>query len=109
MDWQRRSSGDNYASLSGHDFLIGTRTRRVIDCVIFSKKCAICESHTRKGKGLGAKLGSPDPEAEDVTTVAVIEDNTNDIMAAGVPNNDEELGVVITSAAPDEIFLLIPR
>ena len=45
---------------------------------------------------------APDPEAEGITAAAVIEDHTNNIMADGVPNNDEELGTGITSAAPDE-------
>ena len=38
MGWQRRSSGNNYASLSGHGFLVGAHTRRVIACVVFFKE-----------------------------------------------------------------------
>ena len=38
MGWQRRTSGNTYASLSGHGYLIGAHTRRVIACEVFSKK-----------------------------------------------------------------------
>ena len=41
--WQRQSSSNNYASLSGHGFLSGVHTRCVIICVVFSKKCSVCE------------------------------------------------------------------
>jgi len=43
MGWQHRSSGNKYASLSGHIFLIGIHTCRVVACIVFSKKCSICE------------------------------------------------------------------
>jgi len=44
FEWQRRASGNSSASLSGHGFLIGVHTRRIIACVVFSKKCAICDT-----------------------------------------------------------------
>ena len=48
IGWQRQSSGNNYASLSGHMFLIGVHTHCVIICVIFSKKCSVCENRRNK-------------------------------------------------------------
>ena len=62
MGWQRRSSGNNYASLSGHAFLIGGHTRRVIGCVVFSKKCSICTKRgTPKTSSIITSSSSPSP------------------------------------------------
>ena len=48
MGWNKRSSGHIYNSLSGHAFIIGAHTRRIIDCVVFSKKCDICTKRMNK-------------------------------------------------------------
>ena len=50
MGWNKRSSGHKYDSLSGHAFIIGVYTRRIIDYVVFSKSCSICNTRTRKNK-----------------------------------------------------------
>ena len=42
MGWNKRSSGHIYNSLSGHAFIIGAFTCRIIACAVFSKKCDIC-------------------------------------------------------------------
>ena len=42
MGWQKRSSGKTYDSLSGHAFMIGQATKKVIVQVVYSKACAIC-------------------------------------------------------------------
>ena len=44
MGWNKRSSGHRYDSLSGHAFAIGAYTRRIIDYIMFSKRCSICSS-----------------------------------------------------------------
>ena len=49
MGWQRWSRGNNYTSLSGHEFLIGVHTRQIIVCAVFSKKCIFCENRRKKG------------------------------------------------------------
>ena len=61
MGWQRRSSGNNYASLSGHGFLIGVHTRRIIACVVFSKKCSICDTRKRKTSTMCQPVTDPSP------------------------------------------------
>ena len=48
MGCNKCSSGHQYNSLSGHAFIIGCFTRRIIGCVIFSKKCAICTKRNHK-------------------------------------------------------------
>jgi hypothetical protein len=47
MGWNKRSSGHRYDSLSGHAFAIGAYTRRIIDFVVFSKRCSICSSRNK--------------------------------------------------------------
>ena len=42
MGWNKHSSGHIYNSLSGHAFIIGAFTRRIIACAVFIKKCDIC-------------------------------------------------------------------
>ena len=47
MGWNKRSSGHRCDSLSEHAFTIGACTRRIIDCVVFSKRCSICSSRKK--------------------------------------------------------------
>ena len=61
MGWQRRSSGNNYASLSGHGFLIGVHTRRIIACVVFSKKCAIYDKRKGNNNTVCHLVSDPSP------------------------------------------------
>ena len=42
MGWQKRSSGNKYDSLSGHAFMVGTESRKIISCIVSSKMCATC-------------------------------------------------------------------
>ena len=44
MGWQKRSTGNSYNSPSGHAFLIGARTRKVVAMVVMAKKCSFCVS-----------------------------------------------------------------
>ena len=43
MGWQKRASGNKYDSPSGHMFLIGTKTRKVIKYKVYLTNCATCE------------------------------------------------------------------
>jgi hypothetical protein len=45
MGWQVRSSGHKYASPSGHELLIGTLTKKVLDSVVYNKRCGVCTAH----------------------------------------------------------------
>jgi hypothetical protein len=49
MGWQVRSSGNKYASPTGHGLLLGAITRKVMDSVTYNKKCATC-TKSKDGK-----------------------------------------------------------
>jgi len=56
MGWQVRSSGGKYGSTSGHAFLIGALSKKILDSVIYTKRCAICSGHeSRTGTLEGVK------------------------------------------------------
>ena len=42
MGWNKRSSG---RLLSGHAFMIGCRTRKIVGLAMKSKACAFCDAH----------------------------------------------------------------
>ena len=91
MGWQRRSSGNNYTSLSGHAFLIGGHTRRVIACVVFSKKCSICTKRGQpKTSSIIASSSSPSPPTtvnpppQSPTTPATITTPANTILISTI-------------------------
>ncbi len=42
MGWQVRSSGGKYGSSTGHGLLIGAQSKKVLDSIVFNKKCATC-------------------------------------------------------------------
>jgi hypothetical protein len=45
MGWQVRSSGGKYGSPTGHGLLIGAISKKVMDSVIFNKKCGVCTKY----------------------------------------------------------------
>ena len=49
MGWQQRSSGHKYASNSGHGFIIGGLSRKVVGMVVFSKLCSTCAQAEKVG------------------------------------------------------------
>ena len=49
MGWQKRSSGRRYDSKSGHAFLIGLTTNKIIGVVVFCKDCRKCMEAEKKG------------------------------------------------------------
>ena len=49
MGWSKRSSGHTYDSLSGHGFLIGGYSRKIVDAQVTSKLCSTCSSAEAKG------------------------------------------------------------
>ena len=46
--WQKKSSGRKYDSKSGHAFLVGAYTRKIVGCIVFSKNCKQCECMYKK-------------------------------------------------------------
>ena len=49
MGWQKRSSGTKYDSPSGHIFIVGARTGRVIQFKVYSKTCRVCDTAEKAG------------------------------------------------------------
>ena len=47
MGWSKRSTGKVYDSLSGHGYLVGARTGKVVRMGVLCKKCSICCAHNR--------------------------------------------------------------
>ena len=43
MGWQKRSTGHSYDSISGHAFIVGCRTKKIVGVAVRSKKCAKCQ------------------------------------------------------------------
>ena len=50
MGWQKKASGNSYSSKSGHAFVVGMQTKRIIDCVVFSTNCKKCEYKPAENK-----------------------------------------------------------
>ncbi len=48
MGWQVRSSGNKYGSSTGHALMVGALTKKVVDSVVFNKKCALCTKTHRE-------------------------------------------------------------
>jgi len=48
MGWQVRSSGGRYGSSTGHGLLVGAITKKVLDSVVYNKKCGKCTKHFSK-------------------------------------------------------------
>jgi hypothetical protein len=46
--WQKRSSGNNYNSRTGHNFAVGGFSGLIIALVVFSKHCRMCEVAKKK-------------------------------------------------------------
>jgi hypothetical protein len=50
MGWQKRACGCQYNSLSGHAFIVGARTKKVIGVHVSCKMCLTCRRSEKKGK-----------------------------------------------------------
>ena len=64
MGWQKRASGNSYSSKSGHAFVVGMQTKRIIDCVVFSTNCKKCEYKPVEKKKKKNGGGNVDPIEE---------------------------------------------
>jgi hypothetical protein len=47
--WQVSSSGGKYGSRTGHALLIGAESKKVLDSVVYNKKCTICAKQECRG------------------------------------------------------------
>ena len=60
MGWQRKSMDHIYNSRSGHPFLIGMETKKVVSMVIYCKDCKKCNLYARQIKeGKAATTSHP--------------------------------------------------
>jgi len=50
MGWQWRASGHNYNSMSGHAFLVGANSNKILMRVCYSKACCSCRREISKKK-----------------------------------------------------------
>ena len=48
MGWQKKGSGKQYDSNSGHGYFIGCRTGKVVTCGVLQKLCSICTAYERR-------------------------------------------------------------
>jgi hypothetical protein len=48
MGWQVHASGGKYASTTSHGLLIGVNMKKIIDSIVYNKKCATCAKHHAK-------------------------------------------------------------
>jgi len=53
MGWQVRSSGGKYGSPTGHGLMIGALSKKVLNSVVYNKKCATCTKRRIISKGWG--------------------------------------------------------
>jgi hypothetical protein len=49
MGWQVRSPGGKYGSLTGHGLLVRAISKKVLDSVVYNKKCGTCMKHLSRG------------------------------------------------------------
>jgi len=61
MGWQKRAAGRIYNSPSGHAFLIGTLTGKIICCNIYCKGCSSCEKKWKK-EGISKEVATKDDQ-----------------------------------------------
>jgi hypothetical protein len=45
MGWEVRSSSNKYGSPTGHALLIGARSKKVLDSIVYNKNCTTCNKH----------------------------------------------------------------
>ncbi len=67
MGWQKRASGNSYNSQSGHGFLVGCYTNKVIDCICYSRGCHSC-LNTWKKQGLSRTEATKDEPTGEINT-----------------------------------------
>ena len=53
MGWTKRSSGNRYDSLSGHAFMVGVHSQKIIRAQVTGKMCSVCSTAETKGEESG--------------------------------------------------------
>ena len=65
MGWQKRGTGRMYNSNSGHAFMIGAKTKKIIGIAVMSKICAGCK---KAGRKLAKGIITQQEEAKEIIT-----------------------------------------
>ena len=66
MGWQKRASGNVYSSKSGHVFVVGMQTRRIIDCVVFSTNCKQCEYKPKRKDNKSGEVSTGEEDQSNI-------------------------------------------
>jgi len=49
MGWQKRAAGKQYNNPSGHAFMVGGYTNKILCHICYAKGCATCHKRWKKG------------------------------------------------------------
>jgi len=90
--WQKRSAGRTYDSPSGHNMLVDARTKLILDCIVYSKLCCICDAK-KKPNSSGNDDDNNGDDVDDVMPVdddaEVGDDAVDDDLVDDQMNNNE--------------------
>jgi len=84
MGWQRCSSGTSYNNMSGHAFLVGANSNKILRRIVYSKSCCTCVQWNKKG------TSSPDdgePPSTPDTSNEILGELQNDHKDHHCPHN----------------------
>ena len=110
MGWQKRGSGNSYSSTSGHGFLVGTNTNKLLAVSIKSTRCRKCEDAQKKGNAVEEHVcfinyegssGGMEPEASLEMIKNIQNDTKNAIFIATICADDTTTLTCIIKNARD--------
>jgi len=64
--WQKQSSGRKYDSPSGHNVLVDCRTKLILDVIVYSKLCSVCDRKKAVDDDDDDDESGPDIDDDDV-------------------------------------------
>ncbi len=67
MGWQKRASGKQYNSSSGHGLLVALHTNKVISRIVYSRNCVACKKEWKK-KGITIQEATKDEPVGEIKT-----------------------------------------
>ena len=110
MGWSKRSSGSRYDSISGHAFLVGRHSHKIVGVQVTSKKCKICSIAESKGLQprehecpMNYKGSSKAMEADGALSLVTKLDKMTDskvFLEAIVTDDDSSIRAVVAHATP---------
>jgi hypothetical protein len=102
MGWQVQSSGGKYGSSTGHALLVGVLSKKIMDSILYNKKCAICTKHeSRTGSTVGVRehqcmkkyVGtSKSMEASALVKMLIRMPDEKDISICAIISDDDSCG-----------------